>query len=372
MAQIDLQEMKELGKRIHSVISSMDEYREPGRHTLELEDLKIGFGESYPIKATEKFLGYYDPSVNIAFNPSVSFSTDFSKCTAFCTYRKNRGKDRVFFNGHESEKYTARSAKALRALREMFRIEGHFVFLVGIKRRYREAKGFSESSAVAAAVARALVSCIFEEGAVTDREFVSSLARLVSGSGTRAVFDGFSIWESYAGISPGLSCAHPLKVDYRKLNFFAVPSAGFLPTDNAHRLAVESPFYSSWVREKIKAMESYLDPVPDIETLLKRGMEDSFHLHSILMSQSMPVFSERTFEVLKKIREFSVKNEGIRILMDTGPSVVVTSTDKTLLQEFREFLGMRVLTGSIPSKVRMKPLQRPLHIARETFDTIRE
>ncbi len=370
LTEIDTGNLKELSAKVHGTISEMNGYRLPVKHDLFLEDSRTGFGACYPIKAVEKFLGYYDPEFNIAYNPSISFSTDFSISTAFCRYLSKPGKDSISFNGAMDPKYSARSEKALRNFRKLFPVPGHFQFAVRLKRRYAEAKGFSESSAVAGAVAKALVSCVFEANAAKDLEFVSTVARLVSGSGTRAVFNGFSIWESFAGMHPEESCAHPLRVDPSKLNFLAFPQRGSIATSSAHGIAVKSPFYYSWIKEKLATESKYLQHDPTLEVLLARGVEDSYRLHSILLSQGDNVWSEGTVSIIRKVKEFNARNGGLYSLMDTGPSVVVASMDRNVLGEFRQFAEMRSIQGSIPNAPPDSPTRRQLSFAEEEFDNL--
>ncbi len=366
----ELEELGRLGKKVHGVIENLQSYRKPGTYEPLQEDGKTGFGEAYPMKATEKFLGYYNAASHIAFNPSVSFTTDFSRVSSFCRYLKGEGRDRVFLNGVESGRYYRRASPALDIFRKTYGVDGHFQFRITIKRRYREAKGFSESAAIAGAVAKSLVSCMFESRATNDLEFASTLARLVSGSGTRAVFNGVSVWDSYAGIDERASCAHPLDIDHSRLRFVAIPARSSFRTDNAHSAVLSSQFYVDWVREKLEAVGTYLGGSPSIEDLLERGERDSFNLHSVLVSTGNVLFGTSTLKALENLKKFSDSNPGVHPLMDTGPSIVLCSTDESLLSEFVEFSGMKVIHGSLPVSVRAAPTKRESVQADEFFSNL--
>ena len=164
------------------------------------EDGKISFGSAFPIKAVEKFLGYYDKEMKIAFTPSISFCTDFSIARAFCKYSKDPGPDTVYLDGAFSEERTQSATRALSIFRMLTGVKGSFLFYVERQRKYARAKGMSESSAVASAVSRALVENIFPNSGKHVETLASRFAKFVSGSGTRSAISGLSIWLSYPGI----------------------------------------------------------------------------------------------------------------------------------------------------------------------------
>ena len=76
------------GENIKRKLIEKGLYRQLEKYNPELEPDKISIGYSYPIKAFEKFLGYYDDYYKIAYNPSISFNTDFSLVYSACMYTK--------------------------------------------------------------------------------------------------------------------------------------------------------------------------------------------------------------------------------------------------------------------------------------------
>ncbi|EQD27793.1 mevalonate pyrophosphate decarboxylase, partial [mine drainage metagenome] len=91
---------------------------------------RITFGSGLPVKAIEKFIGYYKPEMKIAFSPSLSFCTDFSITRSYCLYTREDGKDLVHLDGFYSEERTATARKALDIFRLLTGIKGSFIFYV--------------------------------------------------------------------------------------------------------------------------------------------------------------------------------------------------------------------------------------------------
>ena len=133
---------------------------------------------------------------------------------------------------------------------------------------------------------------------------------------------------------------------------------------------LSSQFYVDWVREKLEAVGTYLGGSPSIEDLLERGERDSFNLHSVLVSTGNVLFGTSTLKALENLKKFSDSNPGVHPLMDTGPSIVLCSTDESLLSEFVEFSGMKVIHGSLPVSVRAAPTKRESVQADEFFSNL--
>ena len=342
---LDYNELKEKGERIKDSLMEIGAYKEISYDLPETEDMKTTTSTSYPIKAFEKFLGFYDNNEKIAFNPSISFNTDFSYCISSCRYLKEEGKDFVRLDGETSSTYKAKADRALSYFKKRFNLHGSFQFNVRRFRRYENAKGMSESSAVAAAVSLSLVENVFPSSA-NKESIASRFARLVSGSGTRACINGLSIWLSYPGIDPDQSFAVRLKNNPMKFYYGIFPNSQNIATDKAHETAVKSIFYGSWIMDKYDALNTAVENNFDEGYLLKRGQKDSLSLHSVLLSGGLIVQTPESISLIRKILDFQNKNEGIYLNADTGPSIMIASTEKSLLKEFYENEGSRYLEGS--------------------------
>lgn len=320
-------------------------YSEPELVQVQPEDGKTTYGFGYPIKALEKFLGYFDQGLHIPFNPSISFNTDFSVCQCSCTYNRNTKEDIVILDGIKSEEYTRRASGALEVFRNVFRIEGSFRFYIRRTRRYEKAKGLSESAAVASAVSRALLRNV--STVEPDDRSVSRFAKFVSGSGTRSAIPGFSMWVSYAGIEERRCFAVKLPVDYSKFHFAAVPLFTDIATSDVHRLVIKSPLYVPWISGKFSKLENILENGFQLPDLMARGFEEMISLSNLIKSVGREIHTSDTLYIIEQYLRFSRKNEGLYMTTDTGPSAVIMSQDRALLDEFLSSLPYSHIEGKV-------------------------
>lgn len=337
------------GKEFKDRLSEAGLYSSIPQIDFFLEEGKTTYGFGYPIKALEKFLGYYDPEMHLPYNPSISFNTDFSLCQCLCEYKDQYSSDEVVLDGRVSEEYSLRAGKALDLFRGLTKLNGHFRFIIERKRRYERAKGLSESAAVASAVSRALLRNVSQSE--PDERVVSRFAKFVSGSGTRSAISGFSIWVSYPGIREEESFAVKLPVNYSRFKFAAIPLYTDIKTSDMHRLVVDSPIYETWISTKYLRLNEIMDNGFLLSDLMDRGFEEMVSLSNLIKSVGKEIHTADTLTIIEKFLEFRRRNEGIYMTTDTGPSAVIMSEDDSLLQDFLSVLPYEHLNGKVMDSV---------------------
>ncbi|KJE49577.1 MULTISPECIES: mevalonate 3,5-bisphosphate decarboxylase [Acidiplasma] len=343
---MDIDKIHNDGESIKKMLDDAGYYKTPEDYNPDLEDNNITFSNAYPIKAFEKFLGYYDSDNRIAYNPSISMHTDFSFCLTACRYRKIGSKDTVVLDGVSNEKYDKKARFALNYFKREYNINGFFDFYIKRYRNYGNAKGLSESSAVAASASRALIANVFGSDASEDNVFVSRYARLVSGSGTRAAQNGISIWLSYPKMELKDCAAFNLGKNNTKLYYGIFPKYSDIPTDNAHKIAVNSLFYEKWVNEKYINIKKLILNNFDVNDMLKIAENDMLRLNSVLFSGGLVIQTPESIRLLHEILKFKAKNDGLYFTADTGPSIMILSFDHSLIKEFTENVDDSYLNGS--------------------------
>lgn len=343
---METESLRRQGEGLKTKLVDYGYYKEPGAYNPNLIEDNVTFSQSYPIKAFEKFLGYYDDRWRIANNPSLSFHTDFSFCLSACKYITRKNADSIIVDGEFRKSYMDKAEHALGLFRDKYDIPGSFQFFIRRFRRYENSKGLSESSAVAASVSKSLITNVFGGDASNDEPFVSQWARLVSGSGTRSAVSGLSLWLSYPGQNPEESFAMPVAECPGNLNYGIFPKPSDVVTDSAHKIAKASPFYERWVDDKFKVIEAMIDSKFDTEMILKRGQADTLNLNSILLSGGLILQTKESLDLLKKIMRFQSRNEGLYFNADTGPSIMISSFDKSLIEEFVGSVEDQFLEGS--------------------------
>lgn len=353
---MDINKVFTMGESIKSDLENEGLYQQIDYPEPSMEDGKISYGISYPIKAFEKFLGYYDSDEKIAFNPSISFNTDFSYCLSSCRYEKSGKSDSVILDGITNDNYSNKARSALQKFKKRFGIDGSFQFYMNRYRKYSEAKGMSESSAVASAASRSLINNIFNEKKETMDHLTSRFARLVSGSGTRASIEGLSIWLSYPKINAEQSFAVRIRDNPKDIYYGIFPKKNAIKTDQAHNNVKSSIFYDSWIYDKMSAVKQAMDDDFSSSFLINRGQKDSLNLHSVLLSSGMLAQTGESMELLSKIMAFQSKNEGIFFNADTGPSIMISSLDRKLIDECKNQVNEDFLMGGMKYEDHMEKM----------------
>lgn len=346
MAKPEVARLTQLGRKMHSRLDKNGMFKEVKAHEKGMEEGRITSGTGYPIIGIEKFLGYYDSAIKIAYSPSISLTTDFSRAEAFCQYERD-GKDEVVLDGASSDKYAKRMGKALDFFKRANGISGSFRFYITRKKRYADAKGLGESASVASAASEALVRCVFGDEAAKDRKLVSMYARLVSGSGTRSSSGGMSMWLSYPGIKSSQCYAERLDGKSNEIHIFAIPEKSAIETISAHDAAKKSDFYRPWIFGKY---ERFLEGIESngIDELLEAAENDTLRLDAVLMSGGMFVHNDRSLHRIKKFMDFKKTDDRVYMSADTGPSIVFLSRSAKAISALKKFLGEEALQGSVP------------------------
>ena len=324
---------RELGNIIERGLIEQGIFKPIQEHQPDLDDGRATTGFGYPITGLEKFLGYFDQSINIANFPSISIVTDFSVSHAVCRYTRHGGEDGVWLDGKQDPKYTEKASRALQFFKSIYEISGSFKFYIERKKKYKNAKGLGESAAVAASVARALMVNVFGKGALEDVTLTSRFARMVSGSGTRSVSGGLSIWLSYPYIEESHSAGYFIR-DTDDFHIGSFPKPSMIVTDSAHNIAKSSDFYGRWVSSKYQNILAELDGGFDTEHLMLRAQEEMYTLNSIILSKGHFIQTPESLQIINDLVNFRRKNEGLYFTADTGPSIVLLSRDRKLIEEF--------------------------------------
>lgn len=327
-------EPRDLGMIIESELVSKGLFKPIHEHAVMLEEGKVTPGYGYPITGLEKFLGYFDETINIANFPSISIVTDFSVARAQCRYTEKSGVDSVILDGKENRKYHEKALKALQFFKSLYGISGSFQFYIEREKKYGNAKGLGESASVAAAVSRALISNVFGKEGVEDISLTSRFARMVSGSGTRSVSGGLSLWLSYPYVEESHSVGYHIRDVGNEIHVGAFPQPSEIVTDSAHKLAESSDFYGRWISSKYQHILEEFENDFDIEHLLMRSQQDMYTLNSIILSKGHFIQSPRSLSIINDLTKFQKEHQGIYFTADTGPSIVLMSRDRKLIEEF--------------------------------------
>ncbi len=349
-----LNDFQAYGNKIRDMLFDLGIYNETRDYPPDIKYNKTFHATGYPITGLYKFLGYYDKNNNIANFPSISFTTDFSMCDVTCRVLRS-GNDKIIFNGKSNEKYNARAEKALSFIRNKYKIDAAFEFNIKMKRKYNGGTGRGESAAVASATARALAAAVFGMEASMDKNFVSYLARHVSGSGTRSAAGNVSIWLSYPGIEDLSSTGFEIKID-KLFYFYAIPMRSRIETINAHEYASSSIFYNSWMESKFNDIIDIIQKRFDVKSMLDYSMKDMYRLQALLVSSGYILYDNRYINLIRKLQSNIDKYNDVYFTSDTGTSIVIMSTSMDELSRFINDLDLDGIPGHFPESIVIEEL----------------
>ncbi|MEM0156409.1 MAG: mevalonate pyrophosphate decarboxylase [Thermoplasmataceae archaeon] len=364
--------LTELGESLHMTMERAGLIPEIEEYNLDQDPGRVTYGHGFPITGVEKFLGYADSVMNIANFPSISITTNFMQTHAFCQGLREGGRDHVVLDGQVEDKYSKRAEKALNYFKSLFGITGSFRFFIQRDRKYKEAKGIGESASIAAAVARSLVSNVFGTDASKDAVFTSRIARLVSGSGTRSVAGGLSMWLSYPSIREKMSFGFKLADFRREIAIAAVPARSRVRTEDAHLAALKSIFYDRWAHGKFPSCQSIAMDRKLPEDIMRIAEEDFYRINAVLMSAGSIIQDSSSLEIIAKILEFRKRNDGLYFTTDTGPTIILMSGDRKIIEEFSDYSGIEVVMGEITSSTPSSIPENRYRTAIDYFSSIKD
>lgn len=298
----------------------------------------ICYGRANGITGIEKFLGYNDSRLKVANFPSISLTHNFITVNvAVCLSHK----DRVILDGKENTSHLLRATGALDVFRSLFKISDHFAFYIEQDKKYGSAKGMGESAAFAGATAMALCNLMFKDPSTS---FISSIARLVSGSGTRSVVNGVGLWQSYEGIDPEMNHAIRVREDMGDFHIASFPTPNPIKTENVHGIATQSPFYEQWGKVKFQSLLNIIENHFDPEMLARSAMNDMLLMHSVLLARGISILNEKMFALLK----LAEQSEGsFFVTADTGPTPIMIYRDSDMLRKAEIIMGREPLRGNV-------------------------
>ena len=294
----------------------------------------IGAARAYPIQGVLKYHGLADWHWRTAYLPSISVTSDAAYTVTLVEFAPAFGGDAIIINGRAAGgRERERVVRTLDAVRGIAGIQSRArVVSKNVVRGARTGKGLGTSAAASAALAAAAVAALFGAQAAGNARFLSCMARLLAGSGSRSAVGGASLWLSYPGIPHEESFA--VRFDQgnqlRDMRLITVPleSRIGLKTERAHRDAPRSSLFKAWMYARCDEVLECLAAVQEgnWRVLGQMAEVDSIRLHAITMSGSREnkiiAWEPENIALFRLCNE--LRGEGIPVYFstDTGPTTV--------------------------------------------------
>ncbi len=289
---------------------------------------------AYPMQGILKYHGMSDWDWRIAFLPSISVCNDAGSTLTRVAFDPQLTQDTLVIGGRRATgRELARVVRSLDVVRAIAGVTTHaHVVSHNVVRASRVGKGLGTSASASAALALAAIAALFGPAAAANTRFVSSIARLLAGSGCRSAAGGVALWLSYPGIAHEESIAvrldPPGALDELRLVTVPIDSAVALQTEDAHRDAPHSSLFRAW-------MHSRADEVLECITAARRGdwrtlgrwaEIDSIRLHGITMSggDAHKLFGWEPINItlFRLCNQLRAEGHAVYCSTDTGPTAV--------------------------------------------------
>lgn len=285
--------------------------------------MKRSVAIAHPNIALVKYWGKRDIALNLPAVSSLSLTLSGYSTTTEVGWGAER--DRVWL-----EDAPADAATSARVLRFLDRIDPNRPPVeVRSVNNFPTGAGLASSSSAFAALAAA--GCHAAGLQRTPRE-LSVLARQGSGSASRSLFGGFSVWHRGERDDGSDSFAEPLAAeDHWDLSMVvAVVSAekkSVGSTEGMERSRATSAFYDSWVRTAQADVDEGIAAVKarDLDRLGAVMEASTFKMHAVMQTSVPPILYWRPSTVACLEAVVALRSQGVSAwaTMDAGPNVKI-------------------------------------------------
>lgn len=294
----------------------------------------IAAARAYPMQGVLKYHGLSDWAQRIAFLPSISLNNAAAHTTTIVEFDPALPEDVVIIGGVTAQgRERERVVRVLDTVRDLAGVSSRaHVRSCNVLRTRVAGKGLGTSASAAAALACAAVGALFGPELASNTRFVSTLARLLAGSGCRSAAGGLALWLSYPGIPPAESYAVRLD-QHHELEDVALITAPIdsrigLKTEQAHHDAPNSIFFRAWMLARGEEVRECIAAVQrgDWQTIGQLAELDSMRLHGVTMSgsreQKIIGWEPENITLFRMCNDLRARGIPVYASTDTGPTVV--------------------------------------------------
>jgi len=315
---------------------------------------KVGWQSPSNI-ALIKYWGKF--GVQLPKNPSLSFglSDAYSQISIqYSSKHSEKAEHKFLFEGNENHAF---GDKIIRFLNELDTI---FPFLKQLDLQIESKNSFPHSAGIASSAssmsALALCLCSIEKELIgslqKENNFyqkASYIARLGSGSASRSVYGGYSIWGEFSELKqssndfaiPFNSEIHLLFMQIRDSILIVSDQEKTVSSRAGHALMNGHPYAEARILQSKKNLKKLITAlkVGDANSFIEIVENEALSLHALMLS-SNPWYSlllPNTLKILEKIREFRNKSKlFICFTLDAGPNVhlLYLEENKSQILEF--------------------------------------
>jgi diphosphomevalonate decarboxylase len=278
-----------------------------------------------------KYWGKRDKELNLPNNSSLSISLG-SLGTTTEVYVSEKPYDEIFLNDQCVNAESSFMARVVEFV-DLFRPSPSISLTIKTYNAVPTASGLASSASGFAALTLALNDLFGYQ--LSSRE-LSTIARLGSGSATRSIYDGFSVWNKGIREDGMDSYATPLKASWSEfcLGILTI-SKEKKPLSSRkamNQTIATSALYKKWPLQAEKDLDTMISAIErqDFKILGETAEQNSFSMHATMMSAFPPIIYMKP-ETLSTISwVYQLRRDGIEvyITMDAGPNIKLIFLEK--------------------------------------------
>lgn len=280
---------------------------------------------AFPNIALMKYWGKSDNDLHIPTTSSVSLTLDICPTTTSVAVGKPGTEDQVFFGPRPADAgFASRVSAFLGLVRAL--ADDNRPAVVRTTNEIPTAAGLASSAAGFAALTTAAADAY---GLRWSQKNLSKLARRGSGSATRSMMRGFSIWHrgedddgSYAEALPWSTLDLALVIVGVDIGRKSQPSGAAM-----RQTMLTSPFYWPWVRQSHRDLELMLAAGSrgDTEAIGAISERNALGMHATMLGADPPIryMAPGSVEILDHVRQLRAEGMSAYCTMDAGPNVKI-------------------------------------------------
>ncbi|MBI5959877.1 MAG: GHMP kinase [Chloroflexi bacterium] len=317
--------------------------------------------KAYPIQGILKYHGMTDWNWRIAYLPSISLNNDAAYSLTRVEFDPVLAADEVTINSTTAQgREFERVQHSLDVLRKLAGVSSRArVWSKNVVRASKTGKGLGTSASASAALAMAATAALFGDEAAHNTRFVTTMSRLLAGSGCRSAAGGIALWLSYPGIAHEDSFALRLDTAHQfdDLSVITVPldSRLSLKTETAHDDAPNSKFFKPWMLNRREEIIECISAIQrkDWRIVGQLAELDSIQLHGVTMSGSREnkifAWEPENISLFRLCNDLRTEGVPVYFSTDTGPTTVLLTHqdhENTVVSRI-EALGFEVVRGKL-------------------------
>ncbi|WP_035375565.1 diphosphomevalonate decarboxylase [Haploplasma axanthum] len=288
-----------------------------------------------------KYWGKKDEGLKLPYQTSLSFTVDKLYTETEVIYDKNLYQDIVIINGKKDEKMGNRVAKHMDVIRREYNINSYAHIIS--ENFVPTGAGLASSASAFAALAYAATKTYGLELSKTE---LSRLARIGSGSASRSIYGDFVIWNHG---DDKTSVSKPLDAkwdDFRVIVCMIDENEKECSSSDAMKKSVmNEELYSNWVLESQKDLSEMLQAIEnkDIEHVGVIAEKNAEHMHALIEATGTKYKTEKTLEVISKVK--ALREKGIKAFytMDAGPNVKIITIESEVAEIKKNLLNIQMI-----------------------------